>query len=142
MPSLTQNGTTIDLLFLKGQVEPSKLEVETITREGVDGVAFRRVARRPEPFEMLAIVDCLDAITAYGVYKSVCDWQGSLIGFVDDYGGVSSDDDNNPTEDAMLLKVGGMDRKPIISPVGGINPNSTILLKFKIVLQRTLLPTT
>lgn len=123
---------TIDdfaFITLKGQVQPFGLAVEDITRAGVDGVAYREMALRAPPFELIGIRDHDDFDAAAGFVQDISALQGRLVTIVDDY--------SREFPNVLMLSAVRLDLRPILSAVGGIRPNPKAMLTMRFVMQLT-----
>lgn len=118
---------TIPFVTLKGQVQRAGLVVEDVTRPGVDGHAYRELARMGKPFEMIGMRDCLTFTTANAVYDALLLMQGTLVPVTDDYGAVFTG--------VMLLEVEKLELRPIRTPVGGVEAGSLAWLVVRFLMQ-------
>ncbi len=114
---------------MQGQPADLGLAVEDVKRDGVDGQAWRLLDRRAEPFELTAICDCDDFVSANKTYTDILAVQGSLVDWIDDYGTIRFD--------LMLLHVERVALRPIIagSAAGGVSTGKLALLTLRLRLQ-------
>lgn len=96
---------------------PSTLEpletVEEISRDNVDGHAFRRRGQKSEPVEWITEADVDDPEFTQLLYHSM---QGEIVTVVDE--------DATDTDDVMIVKVEVIGKKKIVGAVGGITAGS------------------
>ncbi len=116
-----------NLISLRMTPDRPGTQVETIVRPGVDGVAFRDLGSRGEPFDALAVVDCDDAAAATAVTETLKALQGHLVDAEDDHGETYTD--------LMLLQVRILARKAIKSAAGGVSETKGVLMRVGFRLQ-------
>jgi len=102
-------------------------QVETIVRPGVDGVAFRDLGSRGDPFDALAVVDCDNAAAAPALAVTLKALQGTLIEAEDDHGQTYTN--------LMLLQVRVLARRAIKTAVGGVSSTKGVLMRLGFRLQ-------
>ena len=75
MPSIGDKTFTI----LNGQIQEFAESVEDITRPGVNGVGFRKIGQRSDPFTMESWVDVASAAAAESLYTDYLAIVGTVI---------------------------------------------------------------
>ena len=130
MPSITNGTTTHPVIQFDGQVQPLGLQLEDVTRPGVDGHAYRRVARHGPPFELVAHLDVDDNAAADATFRAmVAAYQGRAVTVVDDMG--------TSHAGLMCLGVRRVDAFRVLSAVGGISAGKGAMLVAAFLLQST-----
>ena len=103
----------IIFLTVKGGINPGHGEqVEEITRAGVDGVAFRKIGKRGQPFRLQATVDVLSNLSAQSLVNACKSLQGALVDISDDTGA--------GWYDYVVLQVRHVQTKRVMRAVGGL----------------------
>ena len=121
---------TFDFISLKGGVIPGSGEqVEEITRPNVDGVAYRKIGKRGEPFEMESLVDVLDAAAAKTLLTNYKALQGTLQNLELEDGSIYSN--------VIVLNIRETGRQVVTNSIGGLVANSTILVRASWTLEMT-----
>lgn len=130
-PTLVHAATSTTLTFLRLAGEPLPLgqTVEDITRQGVDGAAFRTTGTRSRPQEWRSLVDCADAATVKTTYASYRGLIGKLVTRTDELG--------NAWTNVAVLDVRMVRQHKVSTFVGGINTPSAYILECAWVLQDT-----
>jgi len=121
-------------ITLRGLVEPMGETTEDITRPGADGVAFRKVGQKSNPFTMTTLVDAPTFAAAEAAIEDYKRMQGTLQSVTDDLG------ETHPN--VLVMRVEPVRLRKILQAVGDVNPDgSTCLLECRWTLQATdLLP--
>lgn len=130
MPSISNSAATYAFITLRGQVQPLRLMVEDITRPGVNGHAFREMARHGDPFELTGVTDVnslADAKTAFDAMVSA--WSGRLVNVVDDLGATHAN--------LMCLNVERVESFKLLRAVGGVSNDKGAMLIVRVTLQST-----
>lgn len=123
MPSIN----SIPFISLRGLVQPVMMAMEDVSRPGVDGHAYRHMALRSPPFEMLGIVDCDDFPAARSLIETLSELQGFTVTVVDDFGTTFSN--------VMVLRVEPDQIRPALVAVGGVSSGKAALLTIRLQLQ-------
>ena len=118
-------------ITLKGTVEPGTGEtLNVITRANVNGVAFRKIGKRANPFVMTGTVDSLTEASAKLLVYDYKELQGTLVTVKDERG--------RSWTNVVVLGVRTGSIKPIKTAVGQLSgPNPTQLLTTQWTLQHT-----
>jgi hypothetical protein len=128
--SITCNGSTVNFITLKGEVQALAPVVDDVTRPGVNGHAYWEAGSRGRPFEMVGYLDCATTSSARVFYLAMAAWRGKLASFMDDYGLTG--------QNAMMLEVEKLRIVPLRSPVGGtLGGGATVLLIMRFLMQMT-----
>lgn len=83
-----ETPTNHDFISLQGAiVDPAAERIQIIDTPGIDGVAFRKIGKKPEPFTMIGSVDLDNAVNAIrdqiNTYRGIV---GDTCTIVDDVG--------------------------------------------------------
>lgn len=131
MPSnrITVNETATVTTFVTVNVEirPPTLQVEDITRPGVDGKAFKRVAVQGGEFVVSGWIDLVDTSTMTVMVGTIKGFVGKLL-TIDDSFGVSH---------TMIVckALRSLVRSPAAVVVGGLNANPAFAITFELVCE-------
>jgi len=112
MPSIQVDGATFSFISLRGEPEPVGMEVEVVTRPGVNGHAYWEDAKRGRPFDMEGYVDkgsFSDAASAFELMKAK---QGKV--------GTVTDDRGRIFLNVAILGVERVSIRPVAGSVGGL----------------------
>jgi len=118
-------------ITLKGTVEPGTGEnLDVITRPNVNGVAYRKIGKRSNPFVMSGIVDSLTEASAKDLVYDYKELQGTLVTIKDERG--------RTWTNVAVLGVRTVSIIPIKTSVGHLSvTNPTQLLTTQWTLQHT-----
>jgi len=130
MPSIGSQS----FISLRGALQPFGERLEEITRAGVDGVAFRKLGKRSQPYQMMSVVDVADAAAASAEIEACKALQGTLQ--------TVTEDNSNATEEVAVLLVEVSAVQPIATPSGGTvdGDDGTFLVRLVWTLQNTKVP--
>lgn len=118
---------SIPFISLRGLVQPITMALEDISRPGVDGQAFRQMALRSPPFEMLGVVDCDDFAAARSLIQNLGELQGGTVSVTDDFG--------STFDNVMLLRVAPEQTRPALIAVGGVSSGKGAILTVRLQMQ-------
>jgi len=127
--SIASGSSTYDFISLRGQPQSQGMMLEELARPGVDGQAYRQVARRAQPFQMIGVRDVADDSAARDLIVTLKSMQGQTVTVTDDFG--------ITTPEVMLLQVELLDRKPIVASAGGLTSGATRLVTLGFIMQLT-----
>lgn len=117
-------------LTLKGGVSiGSGMTLQEITRPNVDGISYRKVGKRGEPFQVNTVIDLLNYPTAKTRVSDYAAMQGTLVTLVEESG--------STWNNVLVLNTRHVETVPIRSSVGGITANSLVLLSMVWTLRMT-----
>jgi hypothetical protein len=122
VPSFAGNN----FISLRGHRDPGDMQIEDVSRPGVNGAEFRQVQKRGEPFEMEGVVDCTSLANAVALFKTIHALRGTIVSIVDDYG----DTFNAVVHEVVRLRV-----KALAKAAGGVSGNPQALLALRFRLQ-------
>lgn len=127
--SISSADGTWQFISLRGQVAEPTLQLEDISRPGVNGVAVREVHRRAEPFEMIGTRDADDTAAANTLLSELQALQGKLVTLIDGYGVTW----NN----VVVWKAQRVNNDKILKAAGGVSTNKGALLTVRFLMQLT-----
>lgn len=128
MPSIGSNN----FVTLHGQIEPLGLQVESITRPGVDGHAFRRIGKRAEPSVLTGLLDVVDAAAVTAALAAYRATQGTIVTVVDGRGVT--------TNNVVVVMVKVIETRPVGVTSGGLNATPAFIIRSEWTLQPTEIP--
>jgi hypothetical protein len=105
-------------ISLEGDLNPSGMKLEPITRPGVDGVAYRETAQHPDPTELVSFYDALDWDDADGAIANYKAMQGTSQTIVMR---------GKTYSNYWILDVAKFRRKAVVGAVGGTQRGSVLL---------------
>jgi hypothetical protein len=120
-----------EFITLKGEIDLGNgMQVEDVSRPGVNGVAFRLLQRRGEPFRLASTVDVANLAAANTLLLDYKEMQGTLQDVEDEHGTVWSN--------LMVLSVRTRQRQYTVGKSGGLVVGNTgYLVLADWVLQAT-----
>src|SRR5688572_1753878 len=110
--SISVDGSTFNFIVLRGEPEPVGLELEVVSRPGVNGHAYWEDAKRGRPFEMEGMIDFTSHALAETTFASLKAKQGKVATAV-------VDDRNKSWSNVVILSVEKVANRPIRGNVGG-----------------------
>lgn len=123
------DGRIVTMLDLKGAPDPGGMMLENITRPGFDGVAFRQLGRRGEPFSLYCLIDEATPTSAANTRQALKDAQGQTVTLTDNFGRV--------WYDLVLLRMTVIEERAIDGAIGSSGATaSTVLLSLVLDLQQ------
>lgn len=111
------------LQFTRVDIAPNVPEenVEEITRQGVDGVAYRKIGKRSETLTVRAVKDVTSATQRTTLLNTAAKMRGTLVSIYDEY--------STEWKNMLVQRAHEGESHPIRSAVGGINGvNATIIV--------------
>jgi len=130
MPSISNGTSTHTFVSLKGQVQGCEMMLEEITRKGVDGNAFRQLAKHGEPFQLDGRRDCNNNADAGAVFTAMQQaYQGKVVTVVDDLGKTHAN--------LVCLAVNRVDSFTLARAVGGVSTGKGAFLVVSFTLVST-----
>ncbi len=121
------SDNTYTFISLQGATQRLGQRLEEITRDGVDGHAYRKQGKRGMPFQMIGVMDCdtlSGATTTYNALKGI---EGSIVSVIDDVG--------DSLSGVALLSVEKQSIRKVLSGVGGVSSLHGAMLYVRLTLQ-------
>lgn len=122
-------GPAVAFISLRGAVQLPALQVEEITRPGMDGIAVRQLGQRGTPFEMIGVVDCDDTSAAEVTMARLAAMKGTIVTLYDDFG--------EGFGDVLVLEVARLAKQTLRAAVGGRSTSKGVLLSVRLVMVIT-----
>lgn len=114
MPSIAG----LSMISMQGELSPQRtLDLQEITRPGVDGVAYRAVGLRGRPFRVKTVADCDTPNEAFALVQSYLSLQAQSVTMIDSAGITWAD--------ILVLQVMPQQPKRVQGKVGGLSYSST-----------------
>ena len=66
-------------VYLRGEIHAPALEIEDISRAGVDYSAFRQMATKPRPSKLVGFADVASATAAHALRTTYAALQGTIV---------------------------------------------------------------
>lgn len=128
MPRIANSDISRDFISIAGVVNRPALVVEEITRPGIDGQAYRIIAKRGQPFAMRAVTD---------YDQKPDDLVEEIMGMVGTMCEVE-DDSFRSIDKLMFLQCRPIGFSPVVNAAGGVfGADANYVVSFNFTFQAT-----